>query len=240
MNNLIKINDQELRVKEFRGQRVVTFKDIDTLHERVEGTASRNFYENRYKSDGKTEKFIRDEDYFYLTFEEASTTDFVERPNSQGLILITESGYLMLVKTLNDDLAWEVQRQLINNYFRKQVVNEDQIKNIAVNTVSNILDNIVSEKIGEIEAKCAQYYRPAAVHKYHISSYIKQGLGIEVANEEYERVKTRVMIILGAEKWEDIPIETLRASMNVLDECIQAVKNTRNNIQLSFLNQSQY
>lgn len=236
MNNLMKINGQELRIKEFKEQRVVTFKDIDTLHERVEGTASRNFYENRYKADGKTEKFIRGEDYFYLTFEEARTTNFVERPNSQGLILITESGYLMLVKTLSDDLAWEVQRQLVNTYFRRQAINEEQISNIVVNTVGNILDNIVSEKIGAIERKCSEYYRPAAIHKHQVSNYIKQGLEIQSANEEYQRVKQRVMIILGAEKWEDIPIETLRTSMNIIDQSIKAVKNTRDNIQISFFN----
>ncbi|MDC4242763.1 hypothetical protein NE398_21855, partial [Clostridium tertium] len=38
-------------------------------------------------------------------------------------LLITESGYLMLVKSLQDDLAWKVQRELVNNYFRaKQIV----------------------------------------------------------------------------------------------------------------------
>ena len=31
----VKINNTDLSVKEFRGQRVVTFKDIDMLHGRV-------------------------------------------------------------------------------------------------------------------------------------------------------------------------------------------------------------
>ncbi|MES1049088.1 ORF6N domain-containing protein, partial [Bacillus thuringiensis] len=37
----LRIQDEpkELAVKEFNGQRVVTFKDIDELHERVAGTA---------------------------------------------------------------------------------------------------------------------------------------------------------------------------------------------------------
>ena len=49
MNNLIKINNKDLQIKEFKNQRVVTFKDIDMVHERTEGTASRNFRENRDK-----------------------------------------------------------------------------------------------------------------------------------------------------------------------------------------------
>lgn len=117
MNNLVKINNRDLLIKEFKDQRVITFKDIDMVHERAEGTASRNFRENR-------DRFVKGVDYFNLSFDEARATNFVERPNSQGLILITESGYLMLVKSLTDDLAWEVQRQLVNNYFRgKQLAN---------------------------------------------------------------------------------------------------------------------
>lgn len=41
--NEIQINNQSLQVKEYKGQRVVTFKDVDTVHGRPEGTAKRNF-----------------------------------------------------------------------------------------------------------------------------------------------------------------------------------------------------
>lgn len=34
------------------------------------------------------------------------------------MTLITESGYLMLVKSFTDDLAWRVQRELVKGYFR--------------------------------------------------------------------------------------------------------------------------
>lgn len=82
------------------------------MHQRPDGTAKRNFNENK-------ERFILGEDYFSLTFEEARSTNFVPRPNSQGLTLITKMGYLMLVKSLNDDLAWHIQRQLVKNYFER-------------------------------------------------------------------------------------------------------------------------
>lgn len=35
---------------------------------------------------------------------------------------MTESGYLMLVKSFNDDLAWQVQRCLVNAYFKVKEV----------------------------------------------------------------------------------------------------------------------
>lgn len=119
MNELkVTINETELPIKEYQGQRVVTLKEIDTVHERPEGTAGRNFNTNK-------EHFIMGTDYFHLTYEEARSTNFVERPNSQGLTLITESGYLMLVKSFTDDLAWAVQRQLVNTYFRAAAANPD-------------------------------------------------------------------------------------------------------------------
>ena len=118
-NQIVKINNTDLSVKEFNGQRVVTFKDIDMLHERVEGTASKNFRNNK-------KHFIKNVDYFELSKndvgENLSETYGFDKKAPKGL-LITESGYLMLVKSLQDDLAWKVQRELVNNYFRvKEVV----------------------------------------------------------------------------------------------------------------------
>lgn len=123
MNNLIKINNSELEVKEFKGQRVITFKDIDALHERLEGTARKRFSDNK-------EHFIKDEDYFEIQKSEKRTLGF-QIPN-RGLTLLTESGYLMLVKSFTDDLAWRIQRQLVNSYFRikeqKQLSPMDQLR----------------------------------------------------------------------------------------------------------------
>ncbi|MBS6888596.1 MAG: ORF6C domain-containing protein [Clostridium sp.] len=113
-NQIVKINNTDLSVKELNGQRVVTFKDIDVLHERVWGTAGRNFRENK-------SHLIENEDYFSIKGDELKNfkqaTNFVGS-NAKEIILITESGYLMLVKSLQDDLAWKVQRELVNNYFR--------------------------------------------------------------------------------------------------------------------------
>lgn len=114
MSNLIIINNQEIITKEFKGRRVVTFKDIDLVHERPEGTAGRNFRENK-------RRFVAGEDYYYLSGnilkDFKQSTNFVGS-NAKEIILITEQGYLMLVKSFTDDLAWKVQRQLVNTYFR--------------------------------------------------------------------------------------------------------------------------
>lgn len=110
----VTINQTELPIKEYRGKRVVTLKEIDTVHERPDGTARRNFNANRAR-------LIDGADFFQLNQPDEIRTLGIERPQGgtpQTVILITESGYLMLVKSFNDDLAWTVQRQLVNAYFK--------------------------------------------------------------------------------------------------------------------------
>lgn len=114
MNELVLINGKSIKVKEYQGHRAITFKDIDTVHERPEGTASKNFRNNK-------EHFIIGTDYFEIkksdVGEEFTGTYGFDKFAPAGYV-ITESGYLMLVKSLTDDLAWKVQRELVNNYFR--------------------------------------------------------------------------------------------------------------------------
>lgn len=109
MEKSISINRKKLPIKEYKGQRVVTFKDIDMVHGRPDGTARKRFNENK-------KRFIEGVDYFNVQTSEKRTLEF-DVPN-RGLTLITESGYLMLAKSFTDDLAWTVQRELVNNYFR--------------------------------------------------------------------------------------------------------------------------
>lgn len=112
MQELTTINNTEILVKEFSGQRVVTFKDIDAVHGRPDGTASRNFRSNR-------DHFIEGEDYFKITPDEfRRAIGEMDARQQNDVTLITESGYLMLVKSFTDDLAWKVQRELVKGYFR--------------------------------------------------------------------------------------------------------------------------
>ena len=136
MNNLIKIGNQVISEKEFKGQRVVTFKDIDLVHERPDGTARRNFNHNK-------NYFIENEDYFVRNSSEAQNEFKVAAPN--GLTLLTEQGYLMLVKSFTDDLAWTVQRQLVNNYFnkRKSLTATEQIK-LQLQAIGEIDERVTS------------------------------------------------------------------------------------------------
>ena len=109
MNELFTINQAAISIKEYSGKRVVTFKDIDTVHHRPEGTARKRFNDNK-------KHFVEGEDYFVRKTDEAKREFDIAAPN--GLVLLTESGYYMLVKSFTDELSWDVQRQLVNGYFR--------------------------------------------------------------------------------------------------------------------------
>lgn len=107
------INAEIPKIKVWNGQRVVTFKDIDEVHQRPSGTAKRNYNKNK-------KHFIENKDYFKISpyeFRTAFDVDMDERQQNE-IMLFTEVGYLMLVKSFRDDLSWSVQRQLVTVYFR--------------------------------------------------------------------------------------------------------------------------
>ncbi|MEG0447268.1 MAG: ORF6N domain-containing protein [Comamonas sp.] len=114
MSNVVKINDTELRVIEHQSKRVVTLAEIDAVHARPEGTARRTFNEHKHR-------LVEGEDFYELDQPDVIRTLGIERPQGgtpSKIILITEQGYTMLVKPFTDDLAWQVQRQVVNGYFR--------------------------------------------------------------------------------------------------------------------------
>lgn len=53
--------------------------------------------------------------------------------------LITETGYLMLVKSFTDDLAWKVQRELVDTYFKARQEFEEKV--VVTETVSQDIDD---------------------------------------------------------------------------------------------------
>lgn len=151
------IQGTAIKIKEYQGKRVVTFKDIDTVHKRREGTASRNFNQNR-------NRFIEDVDFFKIKITDYEfRSQFGISPNAGGTVmLITETGYLMLVKSFTDELAWKVQRELVDSYFRARAEPEEKImKEIidgGVPTVVVATDKLI--KCAEIMAGCLDGNRP--------------------------------------------------------------------------------
>lgn len=124
LNNTVMVADKALSIVEYQGQRVVTFAMIDEVHGRPEGTARKRFNDNK-------DRLVNNEDFYLVDSSQKSEfrTFGIEVPN-RGLTLMTESGYLMLVKSFTDDLAWKVQKQLVKGYFKAKelVENFDPMK----------------------------------------------------------------------------------------------------------------
>lgn len=114
--NTVCIANRAIEVKEWQGQKVITLADVDAAHGRPEGTAGRNFRANR-------KHFIKGEDYFEISSDEIRRNKVmtVSPALKRAMIFLTEMGYLMLVKSFTDDLAWTVQRALVQNYFRAEI-----------------------------------------------------------------------------------------------------------------------
>lgn len=145
MSSLVHIGNSDISVKEYNGQRVVTFKDIDMVHGRPEGTASRNFRTNK-------ERFINGEDFFKVSSDEIRRTNIFEIPDkaTADYALITEQGYLMLVKSFTDDLAWDVQRQLVNGYFKtREKVNKALSPELQM--LQGLLSQMVEKELADKE-----------------------------------------------------------------------------------------
>lgn len=112
MTELVNVEGTELSVREYNGQRVVTFSDIDEVHHRPHGTAYRNFRANkRFFNEGRD----------YVTLHKKNQNDEIRLLGitvpQRGITLITERGYLKVIKSFNDELSWRVQDALVDAYF---------------------------------------------------------------------------------------------------------------------------
>lgn len=149
MNELITIENTEMQIREYDGQRVVTFDDICSVHKCERKRLTKHF-------ERKRKHFLKDEDYYELTRKELND---LTSPNSKIIgnpmikaYLFTESGYLMIIKCLDDDLAWKVQRQLVNSYFKvKQEISERKTYPLLVE------DKWLAEMEPNFEYLCKEY-----------------------------------------------------------------------------------
>lgn len=124
MDNKIIIFNKEIEIKEYNGERVITAYDIAELHGRDVKVINQQFNNNR-------NKFIENEDYFVanrnLIHKLKSLTLENNLQNLKEIILFTDTGYLLLTKTFNDELSWKIQRELVKAYFKLKEL-KDKVK----------------------------------------------------------------------------------------------------------------
>jgi hypothetical protein len=121
MNDVITIENTEMQIREYNGERVVTFKDIDTVHQNKSGTAYRNFNRNK-------KYFVEGKHFYVLKKQNSNVTNCLNRnivvPN-KGITVLTERGYLLVAKSFNDALSWKVQDMLVDVYFKVRAVQKE-------------------------------------------------------------------------------------------------------------------
>jgi DNA-binding Lrp family transcriptional regulator len=135
MQDYVRVNNQDVVIKEYKGQRVITPSEIALVHQKEIRQVNEQLKRNIHH-------LIEGEDYFKITREESKVAgcDLEKHFTSnrqKELFLITEMGYMMLVKSFIDNLSWTVQRELVNTYFKMKELKQDQSL-INVQPVQNV------------------------------------------------------------------------------------------------------
>ena len=104
-NNLT-VNNNILRIVEYKGEKVISSYDIARLHNKEVKRVNEQFKRNK-------DRLQEGVDYFLIDREEFAVVDSYHKISSKSRHkferLFTERGYLKLVKSFTDDLSWEVQ-----------------------------------------------------------------------------------------------------------------------------------
>ena len=176
-----------------------------------------------------TAKAIRD----HVDIEDKLSERIVLSGQNREVILINESGFYSLILRSEMPKAKQFKRWVtaeVLPQIRKtggySPNNQLALSEFKVQVIAMVND-IVSEKINEVEDKCSEFYKINAAKKYDVSQYIKRRLGINKANDEYHQVKDRVFLLLNVTKWEDIDIDTFKESIDIIDESIRVIKMER-------------
>lgn len=154
----LEIESTPLQILEFNGMRVVTLPMVDAAHQRPERTARRNF-------DANKDKLIEGEDYFVIGAHEfrARLDPSLSKFANEDMVLLTESGYLLLVKSFTDDLAWKVQRRLVNAYFK---ANMERITSAQKQHLKELVHIVVASGKQTYGETWARFQR-----KFHVERY---------------------------------------------------------------------
>ena len=201
MNDVITIENTEMQIREYNGERVVTFKDIDAVHGNKSGTAKRNFTRNK-------KHFIENEDFVIATRDLLKGDNLsllnIDVP-TRGITLLTESGYLLIAKSFTDDLSWNVQRQLVNTYFKvREVQKEPYYKEPLTEDFTPrvpIVSDWYERNKGRIYRLC-RYSRNSYSYLYHcILTRLSERYDLDAAKEIYKNE---------VGKYPDYPIDVVK------------------------------
>lgn len=215
MNNLMIFDGREVEVFEHKGKVLFNPKDVcKCLDIKDSNDAIKGFNTNQK-----------------IKLKNSDTVNtLIRKLNNAGENFLTESGVYKLIFKSRKESAERFQDWVTDEVLpqiRKTGGYQAQQNTIAElnNTVADLRGTITEyKKLCKITCSKKQQY----------IKYIKNRLGIEKANKEFEQVKARLFLILGVEKWEDIDFETSNNLIQIIDESIKVIKSERPYKQLSY------
>ena len=130
MNQLQVIGKQKIGNFEFiaieggfgKGRKAMTVKDIADIHGQPVGEVNRRINDNRNRFKHGVDILDLKQMGLNHLFSDYGFTK-AQWGNANNIYLLSERGYAKLLKILEDDTAWEIYDELVDNYFamRKQI-----------------------------------------------------------------------------------------------------------------------
>jgi hypothetical protein len=213
MKEIMVIEGNEIERVEYQGQPVLSLPMVDKLHQRPEGSARKNFNNNR-------DYFTEGEDYIVLPYEEWSVLvgknlpdqedDLPDQNESKGghrgnMLFLFLSGYLQLATTFTDALAWKIRKVLVKSYFKLRELQFAAKDMLALKAKADAYDALMSKYTGALESIISLKDRLIAdkrrinltdEEKETIISLAKQGLTTTPIMNRTGRSKSAVQSVL--------------------------------------------
>ena len=165
--NNLNVNNNILRIVEYKGEKVISSYDIARLHNKEVKRVNEQFERNK-------ERLKEGIDYFLISVEEFSkslsaTQNFIPN-NVKDIKLFTERGYLKLTKSFTDDLSWEVQDLLVDSYFKlKEIISLKDSLLLGILKAEGDVDKALAINVYE-----TQYVKPLEIKVEKQAVYIEK------------------------------------------------------------------
>lgn len=150
--------------------------------------------------------------------------------HNTGENFLTESGVYKLIFKSHKEEAERFQDWVTDEVLPQIRKTGKYINNNNLSVVDELkaqLLPLVNDMLEKEMREIKEYYKIKAKTKFDLSSYIKKRLGILRADGEYDQVKTRVFLMLGINKWEDLDVDNYKEIIPVIDESVRIIKLDR-------------
>ncbi len=137
------------------GKKSMLVKDIAEIHQstvkRINELINRN--KKRFKEDIDIIDLLSDENFKVVLNDLNFSTKTIS--NSNNIYLLSERGYSKLLKILEDDTAWEIYDQLVDNYFAMRQSIESENKALLADKRLEIMEQNAATRRAQLMYKIA-------------------------------------------------------------------------------------